>query len=258
MFGFHVVLNLFVYERRSGRGTTTYWFCRSHTTRTDFHLNDRSGLHLIQAASGTEMIASALIHPSCRRTPVMSTNDPTVETPGTLVHSLSPSAPHLQDTVTSCLLLPQGATWLVNNAAAMPSLGSTQTATQQDLLHLLSNQSSDQGDVVPPSLMPDSESVQCNCRKSQCLKKYCCCFAVNVPCKNCNCIDCQNTVEHMGHRTKAMQHHLVRTTRSFSSKLKVSPADPTAEGSSIKTQHAQGCNCKRHPLVPNIVGCKCV
>ncbi len=34
--------------------------------------------------------------------------------------------------------------------------------------------------------------VQCNCRKSKCLKLYCECFSNGDYCANCNCVDCHN------------------------------------------------------------------
>ena len=37
------------------------------------------------------------------------------------------------------------------------------------------------------------QAIVCNCTKSKCMKKYCECFKMNIPCGNlCRCIDCQN------------------------------------------------------------------
>ena len=38
-----------------------------------------------------------------------------------------------------------------------------------------------------------SHSIVCNCTKSRCMKKYCECYKMNIPCGSlCRCIDCQN------------------------------------------------------------------
>lgn len=40
---------------------------------------------------------------------------------------------------------------------------------------------------------PKVQAIVCNCTKSRCMKKYCECFKMNIPCGNlCRCIDCQN------------------------------------------------------------------
>ena len=44
----------------------------------------------------------------------------------------------------------------------------------------------------------------CNCKKSQCLKKYCECFTALVPCSDrCKCLECKNTTDLYAHTTKA-------------------------------------------------------
>lgn len=49
--------------------------------------------------------------------------------------------------------------------------------------------------VGPPN-QPTAEAEiwnQCNCRRSQCIRKYCDCFAANLRCNNsCNCQGCKN------------------------------------------------------------------
>jgi hypothetical protein len=51
--------------------------------------------------------------------------------------------------------------------------------------------------ITPPVSLPIPSSktnLSCNCKKSQCLKKYCDCFSNNQGCgSNCRCSDCLNT-----------------------------------------------------------------
>jgi len=36
----------------------------------------------------------------------------------------------------------------------------------------------------------------CSCKKSHCLKKYCCCYAMGKECgEYCECVDCRNRYE---------------------------------------------------------------
>ena len=43
----------------------------------------------------------------------------------------------------------------------------------------------------------------CNCKKSQCLKKYCECFTALVPCSDrCKCLECKNTTDLYAHSMK--------------------------------------------------------
>ena len=45
--------------------------------------------------------------------------------------------------------------------------------------------------------------VTCNCRNSKCLKFYCVCFQTGVPCYNCKCQDCANTIGPQGAAARA-------------------------------------------------------
>lgn len=38
------------------------------------------------------------------------------------------------------------------------------------------------------------KNIQCNCKKSRCLKLYCDCFRMEKYCDGCNCIECANIV----------------------------------------------------------------
>lgn len=51
----------------------------------------------------------------------------------------------------------------------------------------------------------------CNCKKSNCLKKYCECFSEGIPCtNNCNCNDCKNNHKI---RSPAMGEELEKTIK---------------------------------------------
>ena len=36
------------------------------------------------------------------------------------------------------------------------------------------------------------KKIQCNCKKTKCLKLYCDCFRLNQTCDGCNCVGCHN------------------------------------------------------------------
>jgi deoxyadenosine/deoxycytidine kinase len=46
--------------------------------------------------------------------------------------------------------------------------------------------------IINKSLTMGTTKLQCNCKKSRCLKLYCECFNNGEYCKNCNCVDCHN------------------------------------------------------------------
>lgn len=56
------------------------------------------------------------------------------------------------------------------------------------------------------SLIPDSSTKACNCKRSKCLKLYCECFANNKFCgANCSCNGCSNHAEHDEERLQAKE-----------------------------------------------------
>ncbi|CAD8084961.1 unnamed protein product [Paramecium sonneborni] len=72
-----------------------------------------------------------------------------------------------------------------------------------------------------------TNSKSCNCKKSQCLKQYCDCFANGQMCsENCNCVGCFNNPLNSEQRKEA--------------KVQIINRDPGAFKQSFK-----GCNCKK-------------
>ncbi|XP_063856872.1 protein lin-54 homolog isoform X5 [Scylla paramamosain] len=72
------------------------------------------------------------------------------------------------------------------------------------------------GTIIPHTTKPqpsrtiiDANGIRprkpCNCKKSQCLKLYCDCFANGEFCNNCNCANCFNNLNHEEDRQKAIK-----------------------------------------------------
>ena len=48
-------------------------------------------------------------------------------------------------------------------------------------------------DGTATAVVPAMHNKGCNCKKSNCLKKYCECFQASIYCsENCKCVECQN------------------------------------------------------------------
>ena len=83
--------------------------------------------------------------------------------------------------------------------------------------------------------------ICCNCKKSQCLKLYCECFANKVFCQGCNCVSCANIKENKVERDKAMRTTLERNPVAFDPKI---ACDDNSEVNDM-LKHSRGCHCKK-------------
>lgn len=89
----------------------------------------------------------------------------------------------------------------------------------------------------------------CNCTKSQCLKLYCDCFANGEFCRNCNCNNCLNNLDHEEDRTKAVKACLDRNPLAFHPKI------GKGQNGQVNRRHNKGCNCKRSGCLKNYCEC---
>eukprot|EP00658_Telonema_sp_P-2_P048114 TRINITY_DN36616_c0_g1_i1.p1 TRINITY_DN36616_c0_g1~~TRINITY_DN36616_c0_g1_i1.p1 ORF type:complete len:223 (-),score=63.25 TRINITY_DN36616_c0_g1_i1:147-815(-) len=79
---------------------------------------------------------------------------------------------------------------------------------------------------------------RCHCVRSKCLRLYCDCFAGNLLCDNCKCVDCLNTSIESPARQQAMRDRLARKKTAFDPKF-----GPTTSQSG--RVHVRGCHCKK-------------
>ncbi len=79
---------------------------------------------------------------------------------------------------------------------------------------------SDMSPLSPSFAAPSKAPCRlCNCKKSNCLKLYCDCFASGEYCTNCNCVACYNNAQHEKTRQEAIRSILERNPHAFRPKI---------------------------------------
>lgn len=91
--------------------------------------------------------------------------------------------------------------------------------------------------------------VECNCKKSRCLKLYCECFAKGLICGvDCNCSDCHNTDNLEELRQLVIKETEEKNPYAFKSKYKQIEKKENI-------LHSRGCNCSKTGCVKKYCEC---
>lgn len=61
--------------------------------------------------------------------------------------------------------------------------------------------------------------ISCNCKRSRCVKLYCECFSAGRTCKDCNCVDCDNTSLNEKERYTTMLSLIEKNSFAFKPKV---------------------------------------
>ena len=99
--------------------------------------------------------------------------------------------------------------------------------------------------VARPKKPAETSDKTCNCKKSQCLKMYCDCFAASGYCDpSCTCESCRNTDENEDVVNMARAGILLKDPTAFDEKV-----------DDRKGAHRKGCRCKRSKCLKKYCEC---
>ncbi len=99
----------------------------------------------------------------------------------------------------------------------------------------------------PENQAENGIKIQCNCKKSKCLKLYCDCFTNQGYCVNCNCVDCHNTPDHETERENVILSIKEKNPSAFKPKVGLI--------NNKLLKHTKGCNCSKSNCMKKYCEC---
>lgn len=95
-----------------------------------------------------------------------------------------------------------------------------------------------------------TKKVRCSCKRSQCLKLYCECFAAGEYCNGCKCECCSNNVEHEEERQQKIKEVIEKKPNAFKNKAVIDE-----ETKELNPPQLRRCNCRKSNCLKKYCDC---